>query len=318
VYQSECDTEGVLREFVLKTLENGKSQIVESTTDQCLTAFSPVDSESGSVELATCSEHLVSQQFTLKESTLIPGVFELVTWENLCLDTGDGQHVFAYSCYEAVKVEELNKKQLFKYDAETRTLKNLFHPTCLSVKDNRIDLTATQLPVSITGCVEWDGVAKPEQTFTRVNSPVHQGAVLLKSGSFCLGTDKDVIVVVHCPPTNSDANPSLLWFLEGADRVRNMKANKCVDGNDQKTPILYSCYDSANDNQEWIDPRNNFFLKNARSKMCLDYHPSVEREVAVSRNCKTGAKWSMFGELESKEMRIYKAVKAKEKAPVIG
>ena len=318
VHQAECDEEGVLKEFVLKTLQNGKTQIVESTTNECLTAFSPVENESGSVELATCSEHIVAQQFTLKESSLIPGAVEIVTWENLCLDAGDGQHVFAYSCYEAATVEEVNKKQFYKYDAEKRTLKNMFHPTCLSVKDGRIDFAASQLPVRIAGCVEWDGVAKPEQKFARIPSPVHKGAVLLKSGTFCLGSDKDTVVVVHCPSKDSDADSSILWFLEGADRVRNMKADKCIDGNDQKTPILYACYDSSNDNQEWIDPRDNLFLKNARAKMCLDYHPPVERDVAVSKNCKTGAKWKKYGEQESKEMRIYKATKAKVKAPVIG
>jgi GT2 family glycosyltransferase len=313
IKQSPCDvaSDGVLNKYEIRELGNGRVQIREIITGECLTAFSPVGTDKGSIELAACSSENMAQQFE-KRTIGADGDFQLVTWENLCLDTGDGEHVLAYVCYDT---KSLNKKQVFKMEGDK--IRNMYHPTCLSSKDTRIDMSAEQLPVSITGCIEWDGVGKPEQIFQRIPISDAKGPVLLKSGKYCLAANGDAVVVTKCPSRDRDAPTTMQWLLEDQDRVRNKWANRCIDGNDNKTPIMYPCYDNKNDNQEWRDSRDNGFLKNGRGRMCLDYHPLVERDVAVSQKCKTGAKWSIYGEHESKEMGIYKATKAKESAPVI-
>jgi hypothetical protein len=315
IKQSSCESNnspfGLLKEFDIRDVGNGRVEIRELVTGDCLTAFSPIGTDTGSVELGPCLSNVVAQQF--EKRVVGEGMFQLVTWENLCLDAGDGEHVLAYVCY-GTKGPSLNKKQLFQM--EGKKIRNMHHPTCLSSSDNRIDLTANKLAVSITGCIEWDGITKAEQKFQRI--PISGGpAVLLRSGQYCLAADQDAIIVLKCPSRDSDAPSTMQWLLEDQDRVRNKWANKCIDGNDNKTPILYPCYDSKNDNQEWRDSRDNGFLQNGRGRMCLDYHPIVERDLAVSQKCKSGAKWTIHGEHESKEMSIYKATKAKEIAPVI-
>ena len=320
ITQVPCDTKNVLKEFTRKEVSGanaqGLFQIIESTTGECLTAFTPTgrDDDFGNIELSPCVPHSPTQHFNITD-TPMPGAFVIKTFENLCLDAADGKKILAYSCYD---LSTKNEKQFFLFDENDRSVKNMYHPTCWAVPDSRLDLTASQLPVWLTGCIVWEGHVKAEQQFIRV--PAKGDAVLIQSGEWCLSgvRDEEALVMVKCPSDPKTADDRMLWYFESLERIRNKHANKCIDGNDHKTPILYPCYANDNDNQEWIDPSSAKLLKNNRAQMCLDYHPVVERQVAVSRNCHTGAHWQIFDSHESTEMKIYKATKAKEAAPVHG
>ena len=324
IVQEPCDTAGRLREFTRKPVNNadgfgnGLSQIVEATTGMCLTAFSPItgDEDAGNIEMAPCSDHTLTQLFNLTES-FAAGYYEIRTWENLCLDAADGKRILAYSCYDA---SARNEKQAFLFDETSRFIKNKYHPTCLSVPDTRVDLAATKLPLAVAGCVTWNGVIKPEQRFEKVPSKKESGAFLLKSGQWCIsgGDSGDEVFVAHCPVGHAAETDGMIWYLETPDRLRNKRANRCIDGNDHKTPILYPCYSTENDNQEWTDPMSGGLIKNGRAKMCLDYNAVTERQVSVTSNCNSGARWRMFDPKESTEMRIYRTNKAKALAPVHG
>ena len=325
VVQTPCDQEGFLREFTVKAAETsdgfgrGLYKIVEATTGNCLTAFSPVggDDDAGSIEAAPCEGHSNAQLFNLTES-YVPGLVQIRTWENLCLDAAEGKRILAYVCYDN-SVE--NAKQVFSIDEATRTIRNKYHPTCIAVPDSRMDMTAKFSPVSISGCVTWNNVVKAEQMFEKQSSL--RGLAdyfLIKSGRWCLSSQegKDDVVVVPCPHSASDENDSMLWSFGSLARLKNRSTDKCLDGNDHKRPILYPCYSNENDNQEWSDPGNGGVLKNSRAQMCLDYLPTVERKVSVSGYCRTGSKWSIFDPRESTEMVIYRRTKAKLSAPIHG
>lgn len=320
ITQLPCDSEDILREFTRKEISEGDGRglfhIMESTTGECLTAFAPTgrDDDIGNIELAPCISHFAAQRFNISDSPL-PGAVLIKTFENLCIDAADGKKLLAYSCYD---LSMKNEKQFFIFDESNRSIRNMYHPTCMSVPDSRINLKAEHIPLAVSGCIVWDNVAKPEQVFVRVAAK--GGAMLIKSGQWCMSgvEEGDSIVMVHCPSDINTANDRMLWYFESLDRIRNKHANKCVDGNDHKTPILYPCYSNENDNQEWIDPSSMNLIKNNRAQMCLDYHPVAERQVAVTKNCNTGARWSIHGSHESTEMKIYKASKAVEEAPVHG
>lgn len=325
VVQTPCDHEGFLREFTKVEANNpdgfgrGLVQLVEATTGHCLTAFSPVGGEedTGSIETAPCESHSVAQLFNLTES-FVPGFVQIRTWENLCLDAADGKRILAYVCYDNA-VE--NAKQAFTIDEATRTIRNKHHPTCLAVPDTRMDMTSKASPVSISGCVTWNGVVKPDQQFAKLPSlRKNHGYFLVKAGQWCLSSEegKDDVVVVPCPKSEGEENDHMLWSFGTLSRVKNKAAEKCLDGNDHKTPIMYPCYSNENDNQEWSDPGSGGVMKNARGQMCLDYHPAVERKVSVSSNCNTGAMWTVFEPRESTEMGIYKRTKSKLSAPIHG
>ena len=326
--QKPCDARGFLMNFKQVAINNAGSKpgliglynIVEETTGMCLTAYSPIggNDDVGSLELIECSSHSVAQQFSIADSFL-PGYVEVRTWENLCLDASDGKRLLAYPCYDH---EVRNELQAFHFDTNSRTIKNKYHPTCVAVPNGKVDSAASSLAVSVAGCVSWQGISKPEQTFEKIPSlKATEGAYLIKSGSWCLsGEDgKDTVVVVKCPKVKEEENDSMLWHFESLSRVRNRATNnKCLDGNDHKVPILYPCYSNENDNQEWSDPESEGPLKNSRARMCLDYNAMAERKVSVSKNCHTGASWAIFDPKETTEMRIYKRNKAKESAPIHG
>jgi hypothetical protein len=325
IVQTPCDQEKFLKEFVKRPIENndgfgnGLFHIVEPVSGECLTSYSPVggDEDPGSLELSPCDSRSVTQQFKLEKSFL-PGYVKIINWENLCLDSADGKRLLAYSCYED-SVE--NGKQVFSFDESTRTIRNQHHPTCLAVPDSRIKLTSDTIPVSIAGCVVWNNVLKPEQIFSKVPSyRKKSNAFLIKSDQWCLSSQEgsDAVVLVKCPTNESDETDKMLWSFESLSRVRNWAENKCLDGNDHKTPILYPCYSTDNDNQEWSDPKSQGNIKNTRAQMCLDYKPNRERTVSVSSNCKTGGKWEMHDPQESLEMKIYKRTKARLSEPVHG
>jgi hypothetical protein len=130
--------------------------------------------------------------------------------------------------------------------------------------------------------------------------------------------NNDAIFMVPCPVDSAGETDNLLWQFASLDRVRNLGSNKCIDANDAKTPILYPCYNSDNDNQEWSDPLNGGLLKNGRSKLCLDYNPVPERKALITNTCKTGARWTMYDPKESTEMRIYRETRDKHSAPIHG
>ena len=323
VVQKPCDTHGVLTRFKQVALSDasGLYNIVEESTGMCLTAYSPIggNNDVGSLELVECSAHSIAQKFSIKESFLADFV-EIRTWENLCLDAADGKRVLAYPCYDH---QAKNHLQVFQFDAISRTVKNKFHPTCIAVPNGKVDSSATSVPLAVTGCVTWEGITKAEQKFEKIKSLRGiDGAFLVKSSTdWCIaGEDgKDVVLVVKCPKTKEEETDSMLWHFESLSRVRNRAANKCLDGNDHKTPILYPCYSNENDNQEWTDPTSGGgSIKNARARMCLDYNPMAERQVSVSKNCHTGAAWTVFEPTETTEMRIYNGIKAKESAPIHG
>ena len=322
ITQVPCDSPDILKEFSRKPVDNsdgfgqGLYLIIEATTGECLTAFAPTgrDDDFGSLELGPCNSHSSPQHFNMSD-TPFPGAVIIRTFENMCLDATDGKKLLAYACYD---LETKNEKQFFTFDERDRSVRNLFHPTCWSVPDSRLNLKAEHLPLSVSGCIVWDNKVKPEQQFQKVSAA--GGAVLIQSGQWCMSgvADGDGLVMVKCPKNPSTASDMQLWYFESQDRIRNKKANKCVDGNDHKSPILYPCYSNDNDNQEWNDPSNAGLLKNSRAQMCLDYHPVVERQVAVTKNSDTGATWKIYDPRESTEMRIYREAKAKEVAPVHG
>ena len=325
VVQTPCDQDAFLKEFVKKPIENndgfgtGLFQIVEPVSGECLTSYSPVggDEDPGSLEVAPCDARSVLQQFNLVKS-FVAGYVKIVNWENLCLDAADGKRLLAYACYDDA-VE--NRKQAFAFDEATRTIRNHHHPTCVALPDSRIKLTAESIPVALSGCITWNNILKPEQRFSKVPSLRNiPNAFLVKSDQWCLSGEEgsDNVVVVHCPNTAADENDMMLWSFESLSRVRNRAANKCLDGNDHKVPILYPCYSSDNDNQEWTDPGLTQNIKNGRAQMCLDYKPNKERSVSVSQNCKTGAKWEVFEPRESLEMTLYKRTQASLAEPVHG
>jgi GT2 family glycosyltransferase len=325
IVQTPCDTTGFRKEFTTKPVENndglghGWFQIVEATTGMCWTSFSPVggDADPGSIELTTCDSRSIAQHFKLVES-FVPGQVQIRTWENLCLDAADGKRILAYVCYDNTSE---NRKQVFRFDEATRTIRNNYHPTCVALPDSRVKLTADFLAISITGCITWGGVLKAEQVFSKVPSLRKiANAFLIKSDQWCISGNKenDRIALLKCPASPVDETDDLLWSFEASSRIRNRGADKCLDGNDHKQPILYPCYSSENDNQEWSDPGNRGHIKNARAQMCLDYHPKKERSASVSPNCNTGSKWEEYEPVETTEMRIYKQTKAKLSAPVHG
>ncbi len=326
VVQQPCDRAGFLREFIKQPIENndglgeGSYHIVEPTTGLCWTSFSPVggDEDPGSIELVKCDARSISQHFRLEES-FIPGYVMIVTWENLCLDSADGKRILAYTCYD--KSAE-NRKQIFMFDENSRTIRNRYHPMCISVPDTRVTLSSEAVPVAISGCITWNGVIKSEQKFSRIPSLREiEKSFLIRVDQWCLSSkpDDDSVVVVPCPASPSGETDRMLWSFESLSRIRNRGANKCLDGNDHRTPILYPCYSSENDNQEWSDPgTQGGRIKNARAQMCLDYHPLKERTVSVSITCSTGARWEIFDPKETTEMKIYKRTKAKLAEPVHG
>jgi len=326
IVQSPCDQQEFLREFIKRPVENndglgsGSYKIFEATTGLCWTAFSPVggDEDPGSIELAPCDSRSVAQHFKIVDS-FIPGYVKIINWENFCLDSADGKRILSYQCYDD---SAANEKQVFVFDEPTRTIRNRHHPTCVALPDSRVKLTATTVPVSVSGCITWNNVIKSEQKFTKVPSLRDPSkGNLLKVDQWCLSgkPGQDPVVMVHCPTTPAEETDWMLWSFETLSRLRNRAANKCLDGNDHKTPILYPCYSSDNDNQEWTDPgTEGGKIKNARAQMCLDYHPQKERSASVSNNCQTGARWEMFEPRETTEMRIYKRTKERLSAPVHG
>ncbi len=326
IVQTPCDQENFLKEYIKKPIENndgfgnGLFHIVESVSGECLTSLTPAggDEDPGSLELSPCDSRSITQQFKIVNA-FVPGFVKIINWENLCLDSGDGKRLLAYLCYDdSLK----NRKQAFLFDETTNTIRNHYHPTCIAVPDSRLQLTSDSIPVSISRCLLWNNVVKPEQIFSKVASfRDTQNGFLVKSGEWCLSSqDKsDSVVVVHCPKTASDETDLMIWSFESLYRLRNKARNKCIDANDQKTPILYPCYTSDNLNQEWSDPTNSRgMVKNSKENMCLDYRPSAERSVSVSRNCGTGSKWEIFDPQESIEMSIYKKTQAKLSQPVHG
>jgi glycosyltransferase involved in cell wall biosynthesis len=323
VVQSPCDTPNMLNRFSVEQVSNpdglgaGSHHIVEAKSGKCLTAFSPVAAETdkGNIELETCSSRSMHQMFKLVDINFAPGYVQIRTWENLCLDAADGQRLLAYQCYdESVK----NENQIFQFEENTQFIKSKRHPVCVSVPDSSLQVNAGKVPVKISGCTVWDDKIKEEQRFVKIPSKSRSGLFLVKSGDWCLKADDDVIVVVKCPNDASGESDDMIWKFGKLNRLSNLQHHKCIDGNDAKTPILYPCYDSENDNQEWSDPEDGGLVKNARAKLCLDFNPTPERQVSVTRNCKTDAKWTAHNPHESLETRIYKQTKLKESAPIHG
>ena len=323
VVQAPCDMGGFLRRFRREQVNHnngfgrGLYRIVEESSGKCLTAFSPLksDNDAGNIELSDCRPRSGYQMFNITDVSFAPGFSEIRTWENLCLDAADDKRLLAYQCYDESMA---NLKQVFSFSAENY-IQNKFHPTCLSVPDPKLPSDASKTAVKMSGCNVWDGVTKLEQMYTRVPSGSQPGMHLIKSGDWCMSGDGDSIIMVKCPKSASEETKSMIWQFQALNRVRNVHANKCIDGNNAQTPILYPCYPTENDNQEWSDPlMEPHLLKNSRAKVCLDYNAVPERKATVSSNCETEAHWTMYDPHEPSEHRIYRQTQAKETAAVHG
>ena len=266
--------------------------ILQPGTHNCLGRGG--ERENGNVEIRVCDATDKSQLF--ENAKLTNSNFAIFrNPNNECLDSASDTKLISYPCHGDGLY---NRNQAFYLMGESGPIFSIMSfAKCLSTTREEV---ANITGIALAGCVAMDGHVKPGQKISRVA----EGASTFK---LSIGTDQ-CIYAVNSTDVSKGAcskDPRYLWeFYKNSQKLMNAKYRQCLDANDHKTPILYSCYDNENSNQEW--EFTSGVLRNARSETCLDIEPFTERPVVTTDCDASRASWMRQSEFEPEETRLFK------------
>jgi hypothetical protein len=291
----------------------------------CLAALGGSDSNRGRIEVYDCDPKSILQQFALiKTNDAFLRVEALglssdaAEGTRLCLDAGLGSsEIGLYPCYTEKNLNQ-NAKLIPSESLEDAAFKIEFRDSnCVSIpKEKKEDSSGTsKQPLEFHGCVSDSAVVKRGQTFEKVyrSGQNVEFSLRTKDGT-CVSVDAD-----HHFVLSKEACSSVFFTQDAGDihkRLKHVNTGLCFDGNNGIRPMLYSCYEGENTNQQ-IDLSGGI-IKLERTETCIDFEP-VKPSPVTSIPCSVAEstfKWEEYKPFVPIETQVYNEKKGTTKAPL--
>jgi len=223
---------------------------------------------------------------------------------DMCIDSGiPNGEVGLYSCYK----EAANSNQNFEIVDNSESGLNLKFKNnmCISVpvNPNEEQIMSTK-PMVLTECISEEGMIKRGQHFEKVVSSGDHVFALKNRDGLCVSVNRDNNFVLA-----KDACDIHLFKHDPNDpgsRLVHIPTGLCFDGNDGRTPSLYTCYSGDNSNQQ-VEFLNGKSLRLDRTNTCLDFDPAEPSPVNIvpCSVSSTVFKWHEYKSFVPVETEIY-------------
>jgi hypothetical protein len=287
----------------------------------CLAATGGADAGRGRLEIHDCDAKSSLQRFLISTSSDGKERIEAAGMTGgsdqdarLCLDAGLGtKEIGLYPCYSDMN---LNQDAKFVPAGEGTVRIEFRDRNCVGIPNVEPDLGSIGKPLDLHGCVSDGAVVKRGQFFTKQTSGSDPTVFALKNkDGNCLTVNRDnqfVLSKEACSSSRFQQDPNDTHM-----RLKHVPSGLCFDGNNGITPILYTCYDGDNTNQQ-IDVSQGF-IKLLRTETCIDFEPVKPSPVtAIPCSSAMGSfKWEEYKPFVPVETQIYNRKKGTTDAPQI-
>ena len=277
----------------------------------CLAAMGGGESSIGRIEIHTCDKNSVLQHFLIQRAGEGDRRVEALgltagSLNRLCLDAGASSGIVGlYPCYAN---NNLNQDVVLTPVSETMTdvVRIEFRDShCVAIPDEKIDDSSLNKPLELHGCVSDNKVVKRGQAFEKVFADQKDLTVfaLKNRDGNCITSNSENHFVL-----SKDACATSHFKQEPSDihkRLKHLPSGLCFDGNNGVTPVLYTCYEGENTNQQ-IDLTDGM-LKLERTETCIDSEP-VKPSPVTAIPCsvaESAFKWEEYKPFVPIETEIY-------------
>lgn len=194
---------------------------------------------------------------------------------SMCIDAGvDGNQIGLYACY----MSGPNSNQHVLMDPRGDSVMLSYHhgEKCVSIPAQLEDAHRKQrdTPLVLAECIVNNKVVKRGQYFEKVypNEGDKRIFSLRNRDGLCITANSKNEFVL----TKEGCGVHLFQFdLEDPhSRLVHVPTSLCFDGNNGKTPTLYSCYDGDNSNQQVEFVGDGHSIRLDRTHTCLDFEPA--------------------------------------------
>jgi glycosyltransferase involved in cell wall biosynthesis len=243
----------------------------------CLAALGGSESTQGRIEAHDCDPKSPLQQFALSKAEdgkkLRVEAAGLTAGEDggrLCLDAGLGTNeIGLYPCYSNSNLNQDAK--IVSEPGSSDSIRIEFKDSyCVAVPIDKSD-DSDNKALELHGCVSDGAVLKRGQAFEKVFPQANDKTVfaLRNRDGACVSINSEHHFVLSKSACEKD-----LFKQEPGDvhkRLKHLPSNLCFDGNNGVTPVLYTCYEGENTNQQ-IDVSEGT-IKLERTETCIDFEP---------------------------------------------
>jgi hypothetical protein len=237
---------------------------------------------------------------------------------SMCIDAGvGGNEIGLYSCY--MGGPNSNQHVTVATTATTDTVVMLkYHDgaKCVSVPAQLSDVNKKlgETPMVFGECIVNNGIVKRGQYFEKVNPKSSDTTVfaLRNRDGLCITVNKKnefVLTTEGCDVHLFRYDPE-----DAHSRLVHIPTSLCFDGNNGKTPTLYSCYDGDNSNQQVEFVGDGHSIRLDRTHTCLDFEPAEASPANVipCSVAETAFTWEEYNPFVPIETEIYNKRKAAE------
>ena len=276
----------------------------------CLAALGGADATQGRIEIHDCDAASPLQQFAVtraNDGTMrIEAAGLTAGGSKLCLDAGaSSAEIGLYPCFSYTNLNQ-NAQIGPVVQGSPEVVRIEFRDSnCVAIPVEKAEDQSLSQPLELHGCVSDNGIVKRGQVFEKTfPNPEDQTVFALKSkDGNCITENKEKHFIL-----TKDACATSLFKRDPSDshkRLRHIPTNLCFDGNNGVRPVLYTCYEGENTNQQ-IDLSGNM-LKLERTETCVDFEP-VKPSPVTAIPCavaETAFRWEEYKPFIPIETEIY-------------